>query len=357
MPSRPLWVGPRSGARTVRPKVKFILLWCGIVENETRFTITMGPFRFVRLMMFRVALLASVAALSSAKAEDDSVHVAFCAECKADMDWKSAGLFHSWHTSGTRGKITRLLACSEDQLARYPKAALEMGPTYVHRNYRMNPRVPGDHSGSYNKAASIMHFLQDVHFEETYVLYMDADMLIRRPIIPSFLGVKKGTVVSEHVMYLENGVDNGLVAQFSPDAKGIPAPVGWYHLFHRDDIAQIAPLWLHYCERMRTEPEHYWAQFGKIPKDIPTGDAFVRPGGIPWIAEMYGYVIAAAEVGVEHIKTHGVVKYAEWPEDHIQRPDYIADPYIIHNGIGCKVRPHPPPSLLPPLPPPVIPDH
>lgn len=152
--------------------------------------------------------------------EDESIHVAFCAECKPDMDWKSAGLFHSFHTSGMRGRITRLLACSDEQLASYPKQALEMGPTYVHRNYRTHPRVPKDHSGSYNKvrrrarqqpaqraasnrraepdrpraphqpprgrarltprarpwpfccaplgqAASIMHFMQDVLFEET----------------------------------------------------------------------------------------------------------------------------------------------------------------------------------------------
>ena len=45
------------------------------------------------------------------------------------------------------------------------------------------------------------------------------------------------------------------VAQFSPDAPGTPAPVGWVHLFHRADILKIAPLWLHYCERVRTEPE------------------------------------------------------------------------------------------------------
>lgn len=212
------------------------------------------------------ALLLRAAAVHAAGGADSdaSVHVVFCAECKADMDWKSAGMFHSWHTSGMPGRITRLLACSEEQLATYPKAALEMGPTFVHRNYRTHPRVPKDFSGSYNKAASIMEFMAHVDFSEQFVLYVDADMLIRRPLVPSVLGVQKGTVVSEHVMYLENGVNGGLIKQFSPEAKGVPAPVGWYHFFHRDDIAKIAPLWLHYCERMRTEPELYWKQYGKV---------------------------------------------------------------------------------------------
>jgi hypothetical protein len=100
------------------------------------------------------SIAASRAAAVSAPsplAEDESVHVAFCAECKADMDWKSAGLYHSFATSGMHGRITRLLACSEEQLAKYPRASLEMGPTYVHRNYRTHPRVPKDNSGSYNK--------------------------------------------------------------------------------------------------------------------------------------------------------------------------------------------------------------
>lgn len=104
-----------------------------------------------RAMSRQVAALVLAAAAVGALGEDESIHVAFCAECKPDMDWKSAALFHSWHTSGMRGRITRLLACNEEQLAKYPKAALEMGPTYVHRNYRTHPRVPNDHSGSYNK--------------------------------------------------------------------------------------------------------------------------------------------------------------------------------------------------------------
>jgi hypothetical protein len=135
------------------------------------------------------ALTAASMADEAARAEgpqrnDDSVHVAFCAECTSDMDWKSAALFASFASSGAahcapliprgaasrshaaarartatagmRGQITRLLACSDLQLASYPPEALRMGPTYVHRNYRTHPRVPGDNSGSYNKVRQAM---------------------------------------------------------------------------------------------------------------------------------------------------------------------------------------------------------
>ena len=48
-----------------------------------------------------------------------------------------------------RGKITRLLACNQEDLARYK--GMDLGPTFVHPNYRNNP-INGDVSASYNKA-------------------------------------------------------------------------------------------------------------------------------------------------------------------------------------------------------------
>lgn len=36
--------------------------------------------------------------------------------------------------------------------------------------------------------------------------------------------------------------------------------------------------------RLAAVARRYWSQYGLIAKDIPTGDAFVGKGGIPWIA-------------------------------------------------------------------------
>ena len=52
---------------------------------------------------------------------------------------------------------------------------------------------------------------------------------------------------------------------------------------------------------------------------------------------MYGYVFAASEAGLRHILTHGVVKYAQWPQDHLGKKDYIRDPYLIHYGIDFNI--------------------
>ena len=95
-----------------------------------------------------------------------------------------------------RGKITRLLACSPEELLTYK--GMDIGPTFVHPNYRHNP-MNGDVSASYNKPASVMHFSRESNFTEEFLLFIDADMLLVRDLDPIALGAKPGTVVSEEV--------------------------------------------------------------------------------------------------------------------------------------------------------------
>ena len=159
------------------------------------------------------------------------VHTVFCAECTEDYDYKSLGVFHSHNLSGMPGGVTRLLACDKEELKTY--RGLHIGPTFVHQNHKRiwHTRALGpgetdhpfgaarnDSSGSYNKPGSIMHWV--LESEEAkhvdYVLYIDADMLLRLPMDPVKMGVKPGVVVSEHVGYLDVGLRNGLQHMFLP---------------------------------------------------------------------------------------------------------------------------------------------
>jgi len=151
------------------------------------------------------------------KADPKSLHTVFCAECTTYFDWKSAGAFYSHRASGMPGKITRLLACSKSQLASYPARGMNMGPTFVHENFANNPHNH-EVSGSYNKPAAVMFWTQQAKIEETFVLYIDADMLLRAPLDPVAMGVRRGMVVSEHVGYLEQGIRHHLVENFVPQA-------------------------------------------------------------------------------------------------------------------------------------------
>jgi hypothetical protein len=64
------------------------------------------------------------------------------------------------------------------------------------------------------------------------------------------------------------------------DCARCGGPLRRYHIFHRDDLKRIAPLWLKYCGRVRMEPERYWSINGSIPANIPTGDAYVKFGNV-----------------------------------------------------------------------------
>lgn len=171
-----------------------------------------------------------LSAASAVWAREPRVHTVFCAECSNNFDYKSIGVFWSHALSGMPGNVTRLLACDEEQLKRYK--GLNIGPTFVHKNHgriqhtydeSAGPRPYGarssDASPSYNKAASIMHWA--LESEEAkhadYVLYIDADMLLRLPMDPIKMGVKRGVVVSEHVGYLDVGIRNKLPFEFLPE--------------------------------------------------------------------------------------------------------------------------------------------
>ena len=139
-------------------------------------------------------------------AGDDRVHTVFSAECNAIFDWHSIGLFHSHRTSGQPGGITRLLACSEEQLKTYQ--GLDIGRTFVHPDWRNARRM---NYAAFNKPASVKYWVNsgDVPKGVEYIMQLDADMLINRPVHPSRLGVRPGVVLSAPYSYLV-GTQQGL---------------------------------------------------------------------------------------------------------------------------------------------------
>ena len=198
---------------------------------------------------------------------------------------------------------------------------MKMGPTFVHKNYIDDPtrcdpvsKYCDPSSGSYNKPAAVMHWSQEAQIAEEYVLYVDADMLLRAPLDTHHTAHSAARVVSEHVGYLDVGIRNGLVDNFVPGGEAARAwarAAGWYHIFHIDDLRTLAPDWLRYCRQMRTNPQLYWNINGSIPKNIPTGDAYVKYGEAPWISEMYGYVFSAAEHQIDTKLLRGLVEYTD----------------------------------------------
>jgi hypothetical protein len=63
-------------------------------------------------------------------------------------------------------------------------------------------------------------------------------------------------------------------------------------VIHRNDLARVAPLWLKYTEEIRKDRE------GPNKWPIEWNDNRYTVNRIEWVAEMFGYVIAASHLGL-----------------------------------------------------------
>ena len=268
-----------------------------------------------------------------------SVHIVFSAECNAAMTWQALGLFHSFRHVGQPGNITRLLACSKEQLAEY--SGMDAGPTFVHHNMRFgHPLIDEVGYPSYNKPASVMFFLEHVDVQEEYIALLDTDMLLREPLDPIALGARPGVVVSAEYSYLvgtdtHNATHDHAFARRFLDEGELPLMVrcGGFHIFHREDIRRIAPLWIEFTKRVRAfakhDPETYYAESflnWHVAQGVTEAQWATRRRQGLWQAEMYGYIFGAARAGVSHIVRRDTMLYPGYS------PSGGALPAILHYG-------------------------
>ena len=258
--------------------------------------------------------------MSSQPGVAPSVHVVFSAECNHALTWQAVGLFHSHSAVGQPGNITRLLACSEEQLRTY--RGMDVGPTFVHHNMRFGHPTLIDEAGypSYNKPASVMFWLEQVRPTEEYIALLDTDMLLREPLDPIALGAAPGVVVSAEYSYLV-GSEPQFARRFL-DEHEVPLVVrcGGFHIFHREDIRRIAPLWIEFTRRVRAfahaEPEAYFAESflnWNRTDGLKAHELATRRNQGMWQAEMYGYIFGAARVGVSHVVRRDTMLYPGYP--------------------------------------------
>lgn len=244
------------------------------------------------------------------------VHTLFSTECNNYFDWQTVGLMHSYRKSGQPGPITRLLSCTEEEKQRY--RGFDLAPTMEVPSMSKHPRT-GDWYPAINKPAGVVHWLQ--HSEDAknvdWVVILDADMIIRAPIIPWELGAEKGRPVAQYYGYLI-GCDN-ILAKLHTKHPELCDKVGGLLVFHIDDLRAMAPYWLSKTEEVREDRAHWATNI--------TGDVY----GTGWISEMYGYSFGAAEVGLHHKITDDLMLY----------PGYIpregVEPLLFHYGLPFKV--------------------
>eukprot|EP00854_Cymbomonas_tetramitiformis_P022997 gene22997-27819_t len=253
------------------------------------------------------------------------MHMVFSTECDHYFDWQSLGMMHSFITSGQKGKLTRLMACDKKD---WPGTKIVQGDrmdTHIHKNWVHNPNN-GDHYPAYNKPASIIDFMNNYpNITAEYIIFLDADMIIRNPVTIEHVGAKRGQPVAAYYGYLV-GIFKENYMKIKSHIKNLDMAqqVGGFVVMHVDDLRKVAPLWLKYTEEVRTDSGN-WGN---------TGDIFNNNGksGPPWISEMYGYVYAAADAGVKHIVSSKFMLYPGYMPPH---PDPW--PLILHYGITYNI--------------------
>ena len=283
----------------------------------------------------------------------NSVHTVFSAECNHALSWQAVGIFHSHKAVNQPGPITRLLACSEEQQQGY--RGMDIGPTFVHHNMRFGHRLI-DEVGypSYNKPASVMFWLEQNDVQEEFVALLDTDMQLREPLDPRALGARRGVVVSAEYSYLV-GTKGPFARRFlEPHEVPLAARCGGFHIFHREDLRVIAPLWVEFTKRVRAfakqDMETYlsesflnWHQTaGLTEQDIAT-----RRNQALWQAEMYGYAFGAARANVSHLVRRDTMLYPGYEPQGGMLPAILHHGWFKQGGLRClTTAPHLPPWTI-----------
>ncbi|KAF5770032.1 hypothetical protein HanRHA438_Chr14g0665801 [Helianthus annuus] len=244
------------------------------------------------------------------------IHTLFSVECQNYFDWQTVGLVHSFRKARQPGPITRLLSCTDEEKKKYK--GMNLAPTFEVPSMSRHPRT-GDWYPAINKPAGVVHWLKHSKDAQNvdWVVILDADMIIRGPILPWEIGAEKGRPVAAYYGYLV-GCDN-ILAKLHTKNPELCDKVGGLLAMHIDDLRALAPMWLSKTEEVREDKAHWATNI--------TGDIY----GKGWISEMYGYSFGAAEVGLRHKINDNLMIY----------PGYIpregVEPILMHYGLPFSV--------------------
>ena len=132
------------------------------------------------------ATLSTLSALSTPVAAiptTATLHTAVPTECGSYFVWQSIGLVYSHRKIKQPGQLTRIVSCTPEEWEAMSTESREFVQTHVAPNYAVHPRT-GDKYPAYNKPMAVIDWLAKTDVKEDYVLIIDADMIMRRPIVP-----------------------------------------------------------------------------------------------------------------------------------------------------------------------------
>jgi hypothetical protein len=133
-----------------------------------------------------------------------------------------------------------------------------------------------DRYSPYNRIVGLRTWLDSGGGGETLLL-LDPDCVFLAPVL---MRVRRGAAVTQAVGHMDIDADQELVLRHCrrPDAV---QPVATFSTFiHRDDLQELLPAWLEKTLAIRADS--------------------ASRSRADWIADMWGYAFAAAELGLQH---------------------------------------------------------
>jgi hypothetical protein len=165
-----------------------------------------------------------------------------------------------------------------------------MGATFRAAPYSPHP-VSGDDYAPYNKPSALLAWLRTTPPADDTVLLLDPDCIFVAPLTNEAV---RGEPIAQPLSYMHP--DPTVLARHCR-RRSLVCGVGVPIVIHRDDLAALAAPWLEKTESIR---------------DDPRSRALVG-----WVAEMWGYVFAAAELGLRH-RMRALARFST--EDQVDLP-------------------------------------
>ncbi|CAL5226830.1 g9694 [Coccomyxa viridis] len=243
--------------------------------------------------------------------------------CSRAADWQALGLYHSFLRSGQPGRFVRIAACLPGE-----GAPTDLVPTWKTEGI---VDVGGIVYPLFNKPWALHMYMKRARVTEDFILVLDSDMLIRRPMLPAAFGVSEIQAASENMWYLDD-LNAVLVPEMMPDLptkadnECNPGPgrqadeVGEFYFMHRKQWEMVASQWYQHTLPVMQNMLHRPQLWQKRNLTRTTA----------WYGEMYAYGLATAEAGVNHLGSSSTVFHMRYYHPH-------GNPHLMHYAWSARV--------------------
>ncbi|KAL0375571.1 UNVERIFIED_CONTAM: Hydroxyproline O-arabinosyltransferase RDN2, partial [Sesamum calycinum] len=239
------------------------------------------------------------------KNEMSRFHVALTATETPYSKWQCRIMYY-WYKKkkdlpgSEMGKFTRILHSGK------PDNLMDEMPTFV-----VDPLPTGLDRGYVvlNRPWAFVQWLDTATIEEEYILMAEPDHIFLSP-LPNL--VYDRYPVAFPFSYIKPIKNKKIIRKFFPEEMGPVTnidPIGNSPVIIKKDLLErIAPTWLNVSLNMKHDPE--------------TDHTF------GWVLEMYGYAVASALHGVQHILRKDFMLQPPWDLE-------TANKFILHYTYGC----------------------